>query len=104
MTKNIFFDFDGTLIDCKRRLYELFQELVPQSKFSLDEYWEIKRKRINQKKLLSDWFAYSEEKILEFHKTWLEKVEEDQRLELDSSTEGALDLLDLGWNLYGWGH
>ena len=35
---NIFFDLDGTLLDSKERLYYLFQHLVPECKFSFEEY------------------------------------------------------------------
>ena len=51
MNKNIFFDLDGTLIDCSWRLYNLFQELNSASKLSYEKYWEINRHRTIQKKL-----------------------------------------------------
>ncbi|GAB7261216.1 hypothetical protein DaDZ19_28830 [Dickeya ananatis] len=60
---NIFFDFDGTLIDSKLRQYELFCKLVPESHFSYEEYWDIKRNRINQEKLLVDFFSYKPEQL-----------------------------------------
>ncbi|MDS1315137.1 HAD family hydrolase [Aliarcobacter butzleri] len=81
--KNIFFDFDGTLIDCRIRLYNLFIELVPESNFTFDEYWEIKRRRIDQKKLLMGTFNYSEEGVKRFKIKWLSKVEEVERLKCD---------------------
>lgn len=80
---NIFFDFDGTLIDCKARLYNLFQELVPESSFSFEEYCEIKSNRVNQKELLEQYFDYSEDKIQEFKQQWLEKIEDETRLDRD---------------------
>jgi phosphoglycolate phosphatase len=95
MTRNIFIDFDGTLIDCRKRLYNLFQELVPQSNFSFEEYWAIKRKRTNQDKLLRGWFDYSEREISEFKKVWLAKVEEEERLALDVPFDCASELLQL---------
>ncbi|MGJ0457041.1 HAD hydrolase-like protein [Aliarcobacter cryaerophilus] len=82
--KNIYFDFDGTLIDCRTRLYNLFIELVPESNFTFDEYWEIKRKRIDQKKLLIGTFNYSEEEVKKFKIKWLNKVEEVERLKSDT--------------------
>ncbi len=82
--KNIYFDFDGTLIDCRTRLYNLFIELVPESNFTFDEYWEIKRKRIDQKKLLMGTFNYSEEEVKKFKIKWLNKVEEKERLKSDT--------------------
>ena len=81
--RNIFFDLDGTLIDVKVRLYNLFIELAPQNQFSLDEYWEIKRNRIDQAGLLTKYFGYSESQIVEFKKLWLSKIEDRERLMLD---------------------
>ena len=44
----IFFDLDGTLIDSKLRMYNLFQELVPQSNLTFVEYWEYKKNKFSQ--------------------------------------------------------
>jgi phosphoglycolate phosphatase len=91
---NIFFDLDGTLIDSRKRLYHLFQELVPTSSFSFEEYWKLKRQRINQTKLLSEWFKYSNDQIKEFKDNWLSKVEEDDRLSLDTPFPSTLESLE----------
>lgn len=101
--KNIFFDFDGTLIDCRTRLYNLFVELVPESNFTFDEYWEIKRKRIDQKKLLMGTFNYSEEDVKKFKIKWLNKVEEKERLKSDTPFQFSkiiLEKLHLKYNLF----
>lgn len=81
--RNIFFDLDGTLIDVKTRLYKLFAELAPQNQLSLDEYWEIKRGRIDQVNLLRNYLRYSEEQIAAFKSLWLSKIEEKDRLAQD---------------------
>lgn len=94
MTKNIFLDLDGTLLDVRKRLYNLFQELVPQSKFTFDEYWELKRTRINQEQLLSKWFEYSEEEISAFEKLWVAKIEDDERLQLDEPFAFVAEFLE----------
>ncbi len=101
--KNIFFDFDGTLIDCRIRLYNLFIELVPESNFTFDEYWEIKRRRIDQKKLLMGTFNYSEEDVKNFKIKWLNKVEEKERLKSDTPFQFSkiiLEKLHLKYNLF----
>lgn len=92
--RNIFFDFDGTLTDPRHRLYQLFQELVPQSKLTFDEYWDIKRKRTDQNKLLTEWFNFSPEQITAFKKKWMAKVEEKSRLEQDIPFEGVGSFLE----------
>ena len=55
--RNIFFDLDGTLLDVRARLYNLFIELAPETLCSLDEYWEIKRNGISQASFLEFTFA-----------------------------------------------
>jgi phosphoglycolate phosphatase len=81
--KNIFFDLDGTLIDVGIRLYSLFIELAPENKFSLAEYWEIKRKGIDQASLLGKYLSYSKSQIAAFKRKWLLKIEERERLTQD---------------------
>ena len=54
----IFFDLDGTLINSKIRLYSLFQELVPVSNFSFDEYWDFKQNKINHATILRKKFNF----------------------------------------------
>ena len=94
---NIFFDFDGTLINSQHRLYNLFIEFCPECKMTYEEYWEIKRQRINQKDFLKKYFSYSDERCGEVHRLWLEKVEEPERLKQDFLNEGIEEELK---NLY----
>ena len=87
---NVFFDFDGTLINSQHRLYDLFCELCPECRLTYDEYWNIKRKRITQKEFLKKYFNYSDEKCRLFHRKWLKEVEEEKRLDTDFLVEGIL--------------
>lgn len=92
--QNLFFDFDGTLIDPRLRLYELFKEIVPQSNFTFEEYWDIKRKRTDQNKLLTQWFDFKPEQIADFKKEWMDKVEEESRITQDKPFEGVGEMLE----------
>ena len=92
---NIFFDLDGTLIDSKKRQYQLFSELAPESVFSFNDYWTIKRKRISQRELLLRYFNYSENKIEEFKNSWMKKIEDVERLKLDTPFPGVENLLNI---------
>ncbi len=103
MCKNIFFDLDGTLTDPRKRLHSLFQELTPESEFSFDEYWKLKRQRTNQRTILTNWFNYPDDKIHKFKRIWMEKVEEPHRLKQDvlfEYTEHVLASLSKKYGLY----
>lgn len=93
MARRLFLDFDGTLIDSRRRLYSLFCELAPESEFSFEQYWEYKRNNTSQRTLLRERLKYSDERIAIFKKDWMEKVEEPDRLALDILQEGVSEFL-----------
>lgn len=97
----IFFDFDGTLLDSRRRLYVLFKELVPQSQLSFAEYWELKRNKINHEALLQS--MHPEVDFLAFEQIWLSNIEKKELLELDILFEYAtatLEMLESSNKLY----
>ncbi|PWN65353.1 HAD family hydrolase [Chryseobacterium viscerum] len=90
---NIFFDLDGTLIDSRERLYQLFQSLVPTSELSFDEYWALKRNKISHKEILLSKFNYSNEQYSDFEKKWMSEIELEKWLQLDTPFEGIVDVL-----------
>ena len=90
---NLFFDLDGTLLDSKPRLYKLFQNLVPQSQLSYDEYWMLKQNKINHKQILCSNFQYSFEKYEKFERLWMKKIEEIDWLEIDKPFDGIIEYL-----------
>ncbi|MVN21010.1 HAD family hydrolase [Mucilaginibacter arboris] len=92
--ENIFFDLDGTLIESRPRLYQLFQNMIPSSKLSFDEYWTYKRNKISHKEILQNVFSYSLEDISKFEKEWLERIELPEWLVLDTPFEGISDYLN----------
>ena len=63
---NLIFDLDGTLIDSRNRLYQLFQRLVPESTLSFEEYWKLKRNKISNKDILIHRFCFKDNKIEQF--------------------------------------
>lgn len=91
---NIFFDLDGTLLDCRKRLYTLFQDLVPESALTIDEYWDLKRNKIDHKTILTEQFNYSVDEFKQFEETWLEKIELFDYLQFDTPVCGVHDILD----------
>ncbi len=91
---NIFFDLDGTLIDSRERLYQLFQKLVPQSKLSFDKYWSYKRNKIGHSEILVTHFNYSDNGIAEFQNKWMQEIELSEWLVLDKPFEGVTPFLN----------
>ncbi len=88
---NIIFDFDGTLVDSSERMYRLFQKLVPESTFTKDEYWKLKRNKISHKMILERYFPqYGFEA---FNKTWLEKIELQEYLDMDKNYPDTVETL-----------
>ena len=89
----IFFDLDGTLIDSRVRLYKLFQELIPQSKLSFDEYWKLKRNKIDHETILKNQFNFEHQDFLLFEKKWMELIEDEQWLIFDKPFAGVTHYL-----------
>ncbi len=94
MVRNLFLDFDGTLIDSRQRQYQLFCDLVPESLLSFDEYWLIKRQKVSQANMLSKYFGYDDTRIAAMHAEWMKKIEEPARLALDMPFDGVDVLLN----------
>lgn len=91
---NIFFDLDGTLLDSRSRLHGLFQSLVPQSCFSFDEYWSLKRNRISHKQILAKYFEYGDNDIEAFQKHWMANIESEYWLDMDIPFPGVTEYLN----------
>jgi phosphoglycolate phosphatase len=90
---NLFFDLDGTLIDARKRLYDLFQYLVPESDLTIENYWILKRNKTNHQKILMDRFGYSEERFTTFEREWLDLIETKEYLEKDTVFDGISETL-----------
>ncbi len=101
---NIFFDLDGTLIDSRLRLYRLFCNLTNQTLLSFEEYWKLKRNMSDHRKILSEYFNYTDDKIDTFQKEWLNLIETEEYLSIDKLfdfTKNVLDNLTVkNFNLY----
>lgn len=89
----IFFDLDGTLIDSKQRLYQLFQYLIPQSGFTFEKYWMLKREKITHKIILEKYFKFQDLDLNEFENNWMQLIEDDEWLKLDKPFEGVSEYL-----------
>lgn len=84
---------DGTLIDASDRLYHLFQALVPESTFSKNEYWLLKRNKINHLEILHREFDYSNDQVSEFQKKWMDQIERAEWIRFDKPFENVTNYL-----------
>ncbi|PJD93166.1 MAG: hypothetical protein CK424_02975 [Legionella sp.] len=94
MTRRLFLDFDGTLVDSRQRQYNLFLELAPECNVSFNDYWEYKRKDTKQDEILGSLLHYSNLEIISFKNKWLEMIEESTRLRADVVIQGVHDFLE----------
>jgi len=86
---NIIFDFDGTLIDSKERLFKLFSFLVPQSNLDFKTYWELKKQGIGHAEILEKHFNYQSIAIQEFQLKWHEEIEKQEWINYDTPILGV---------------
>ncbi len=91
---NLFIDLDGTLIDSKLRLYRLFQYLVIDSEMSYEEYWELKRNKIDHKEILKSKFNYTYDQYISFQNKWMTEIELKKWLDLDVPFIGVTRFLE----------
>jgi phosphoglycolate phosphatase len=89
----IFFDLDGTILDSKPRLYNLFQSLIPQSKLSFEDYWAFKNNKIGHKEILFSYFGFSDSDYVNFETDWMRKIEQKEWLDYDVPFNGVIDYL-----------
>lgn len=80
---NFYIDLDGTLVDSRQRQYEVFSHILGGNKISFEEYWDLKRNRISQAKLLQSKFGMTHEQCMRFNDEWMDLIETDEFLVLD---------------------
>lgn len=89
----IVFDLDGTLICSKRRLYELFCDLVKSKQLSFESYWDLKFLGNTNQDILTNEFKYSADEIKSFVNNWMLNIENDKYLDMDTLIDGVHKLL-----------
>jgi phosphoglycolate phosphatase len=93
MRRNLFIDFDGTLVNSSFRQYYLFIELSKNNDISFEKYWDDKREGNNQEEMLK---KHCEKKTINkeiFKKLWISKIENPDRLKEDFLYPGVIDFL-----------
>lgn len=89
---NLIFDLDGTLIDASDRLYQLFQDVVSESHLTKEEYWKLKRDKVNHKMLLERFF--SDINFDSFNNQWMNLIEDTRYLNLDVNYADTISVLE----------
>lgn len=90
--RTIYFDLDGTLIDARRRLHQLYLDLSG-SKISFEDYWSHKRAQRSNDWLLEHVENFSPEKIETFKSTWMNKIELKEYLDFDEPFPQTKEML-----------
>lgn len=90
----IIFDLDGTLICSKKRLYELFCNLIQSRDLSFSDYWNLKYIGNSNQDILRERFDYTKAEISNFVKGWMKKIESDYYLEMDTLIDGTIEFLE----------
>jgi len=85
---NLIFDLDGTLIDSRQRLYNLFQHLVPTSTLTYQEYWAFKHEKVSNEAILIKEFSFDAAAIERFVVDWMGSIEAPEFLALDQNFPG----------------
>lgn len=93
MTRRLFLDFDGTLVDSRRRQYDLFVELGRPGGLDFLEYWRCKAAGVNQSEMLRRYCSLPDARHEEFKTAWLRAIEEPSRLESDTVIAGVPEFL-----------
>ncbi|HEY6435173.1 MAG TPA: HAD family hydrolase [Ignavibacteriaceae bacterium] len=101
---DIFFDLDGTLLESKSRVFQLFTDLTSQHTINFDEYWKLKKSGLDNNRILLNNLSFSEDAIKDFWVKWFEKIESEAYLNFDvvfpNSIEVLLELKESGFAMH----
>lgn len=93
--KNIFVDFDGTLVDIAPRHCQLYENCVKAldgAPLNKEEYWEMKRANVSWDKLLS-LSGLNVDKKEEYLKLFIDQIESREKLSIDKLFTDSLRTL-----------
>jgi phosphoglycolate phosphatase len=90
MISSIIVDLDGPVLDGKFRHYQCYNDILREFGYAgmpIDEYWEMKRNRIDRRKQLA--VSRAEGIYDQFLASWKKRIEERRYLEFDQLRLGA---------------
>ncbi len=94
MIKTIILDLDGPILDGKLRHYRCYSDILLENGFTpmpVDEYWGMKRQRIDRHRQLA--VSGADGIYDDFLRAWMERIEGKKYLELDRPQPGAVQRL-----------
>ncbi|QEE25648.1 HAD family hydrolase [Rhodanobacter glycinis] len=92
--KTVVLDLDGPLLDGVLRHYQCYSDILAEHGFvaiPMDQYWEMKRARVDRNKLLA--LSGATEFYDTFLAHWLQRIESRDYLALDRVQDGAVETL-----------
>lgn len=95
MTDTIVCDLDGPLLDGRRKHYRCYETILRRHGYEpigLDEYWTLKRNRVNRRTLLERSHIPAEFYDI-YNAEWLNSIEVPEFLSYDRLQAGALQTL-----------
>lgn len=90
---NVFFDLDGTLINSKERVYQLFIDLT-KVVIPFEDYWDYKKDKKSNEYLLSSRFGFSQSSIIKFKDEWMDQIENLNYLSMDKLFDFTIPTLN----------
>jgi phosphoglycolate phosphatase len=90
----IFQDLDGPILECKMRYYACYLDVCRERglrPLAEDEYWELKRERVDATTIFRRSGSGGDEDAL--LRSWIQRIEQPQYLALDTVQPGAFDVL-----------
>jgi phosphoglycolate phosphatase len=99
--KTVILDLDGPILDGRLRHYQCYADILTENGFApiqIDQYWDMKRNRINRHIQLSA--SGAESFYDDFLLNWLQKIEQKKYLALDLLQGGSFETLST-WRSQG---
>lgn len=101
MIKTIILDLDGPILDGRFRHYQCYSDILTEHNYSpvqVDQYWDMKRNRINRYIQLAA--SGAETFYDDFFLNWMQKIEQIKYLSLDLLQKGSFKTLS-NWKSQG---
>jgi phosphoglycolate phosphatase len=95
MISSIIIDLDGPILDGKLRHYHCYNEILREFGYaglSIDEYWDLKRNRIDRRAQLAA--SNAEDIYDQFLTAWKKRIEERNYLVFDQLQPGARERIE----------